>query len=199
MKNSTQKINDLELAIASHIRKKRLEKGLTLEQLAKLTGLSKGYLSQIENNEKNPPIGTLTKIAYGLEISVIELISGEPQAAKSSKLSIVRSDQQQAITHAEAAMGSIYNSFNFGRPDRLMDPYIVTVCHKYPEKPLIHSGQEIAYTLSGRHQFYYDAQTYILNTGDIVYFDSDRPHMSRSIGKEPAKVFVIFCNPAGRA
>ncbi|MCP4719603.1 MAG: helix-turn-helix domain-containing protein [Desulfobacteraceae bacterium] len=198
MNNPNKEAKDLELAIASHIKKERQKHGWTLDELAKKTGLSKGYLSQIENNEKNPPIGTLTKIAYGLGMSVIELIGGEAQTTEPTKLSIVRKNKQQAINHTEAAKGSTYNSFGFSRPDRLMDPYIVTVCHEFPPKPFIHSGQEIAYTLSGRHEFYYDGQTYILKAGDVVYFDSDRPHMSRSLGKESARVFVIFCNPAGR-
>lgn len=196
MKKLTPQSKDLEIAIAANIKNKRLKHGWTLDKLAELTGLSKGYLSQIENNEKNPPIGTLTKIAYGLGLSVLELISGEQETSEPAKMSIIRKNQQQAIAHAEAAKGSVYSSFGFSRPDRLMDPYIVTIDHKFPEKPLIHSGQEIAYTLSGKHEFYYDGQTYVFNAGDAVYFDSDRPHMSRSLGKEPAKVLVIFCNPA---
>lgn len=191
-------VDDIELAIASHIRTHRLKRGWTLEKFSKITGLSKGYLSQIENNEKKPPIGTLTKISYGLGISVLELISGETQPAAPTKLSIVRKNQQQPISHAEAARGSVYDSFGFSRPDRLMDPYIVTVSHDYPPKPFIHSGQEIAYTLSGKHEFYYDGRTYDLKAGDIMYFDSDRPHMSRSTSKEVARVLVVFCNPAGR-
>lgn len=198
MKSSAPKIPDIEQAIAGHIRKERLKRGWTLDRFARITGFSKGYLSQIENNEKKPPIGTLTKIAYGLGISILELISGETRKDDTTKLSIVRKDRQQAIAHAEAAPGSIYNAFGFSRPDRLMDPYVVTVCHDYPPKPLIHSGQEFAYTLSGRHEFYYDGQTYVFKTGDAAYFDSDRPHMSRSISKEPARVLVAFCNPAGR-
>lgn len=189
---------DLERAIAEHIRRERLKMGWTLDRLAQKTGLSKGYLSQIENNEKTPPIGTLTKIAYGLGISVLELISGEVREREAGKLSIVRGEQRKPITHTGAAEGSVYDSFGFSRPDRLMDAYIVTVSHQYPPQPLIHSGQEIGYTLFGEHEFYYDGQTYVLRAGDAVYFDSDRPHMARSLSREPAKVLVVFCNPAGR-
>lgn len=198
MDQAERESRDLERAIAGNIRRERLEQGLTLDRLAQKTGLSKGYLSQIENSEKTPPIGTLTKIAYGLGLSVVELIDGQRQAAEPGKLSIVRGNQHQPIAHTGAARGSIYDSFSFARPDRLMDAYIVTVTHEYPPKPLIHGGQEIGYTLSGDHEFYYDGQTYVMHAGDAVYFDSDRPHMSRSLGEEPAKVLVIFCNPAGR-
>ena len=188
----------IERAIAAHIRKERLKLGWTLERLAQKTGLSKGYLSQIENSEKTPPIGTLTKIAYGLGLGVTELISGEPKAEERSRLSIVRNDQRQLMTHRVVPKGAFYDSFKFARPDRLMDSYIVTVSHEFPPQPLVHGGQEIGYTLSGKHEFFYDGRIHVLSTGDAVYFDSDRPHMSRSISAEPARVLVVFCNPAGR-
>lgn len=189
---------ELEQAIAAHIRAERLRLGLTLDRLARKTGLSKGYLSQIENNEKTPPLGTLTKIAYGLGIGVVELISGQSGQPDPAKLSVVRADERQALNHANAAKGSAYDSFGFSRPDRLMDAYVVTVSPDFPPKPLIHHGQEIAYTLSGQHEFYYDGQVYVMKPGDVVYFDSDRPHMARSLSKELARVLVVFCNPAGR-
>lgn len=196
MNKAEQTGKALELAIAGRIRKNRQALGLTLERLANITGLSKGYLSQIENHEKTPPIGTLTKIAYGLGINVVELISNQKSLKEPKKISLVRSQERQSILHTGAAQGSIYESFGFSRSDRLMDSYIVTVSHDFPPKPLIHGGQEIAYTLEGEHEFYYDGQTYTLKPGDAVYFDSDRPHMSRSLGKIQAKVLVIFCNPA---
>ena len=188
----------MELAIAAHIRQERLKLGWTLDRLAKTTGLSKGYLSQIENNEKTPPIGTLTKIAYALRLSVVELITGEIQEKSPDKLTIVRDGQQQPVFHSRATQGSTYDSLGFGRSDRFMDAYTVSVSHKYPPKPLIHSGQEIAYTLSGEHEFYYEGEVYIMRPGDVMYFDSDRPHMARSLSDEPARVFVVFCNPVNR-
>ena len=188
---------DLELAIAGRIRKNRQALGLTLERLAEITGLSKGYLSQIENHEKTPPIGTLTKIAYGLGLDVVDLISDQVSPKESRKFTLIRGNERQSILHTGAAKGAIYESFGFGRSDRFMDAYVVTISHKYPSRPLIHGGQEIAYTLEGKHEFYYNGQTYILEPGDSVYFDSDLPHMSRSLGDEPAKVLVVFCNPVG--
>ena len=76
-----------------------------------------------------------------------------------------------------------------------MDPYIVTVSKQFSPKPLMHEGQELAFTLEGTHEFYYDGQTYIIQAGDAMYFDSDRPHMTRSIGPKHARVLVVFCNP----
>ncbi len=185
----------LENAIANRIRAKRLGHKWTLDQLAKATGLSKGYLSQIENKDKTPTLGTLTKIAFGLGIEAVSLITGDETKQKQEKFSLVRAGEHQPITHTGADPDSVYESFSFDKSDRFMDSYIVTVSKQFSPKPLMHEGQELAFALEGKHEFYYDGQTYIVEAGDAMYFDSDRPHMARSIGPKPAQVLVVFCNP----
>ncbi|WP_153307474.1 helix-turn-helix domain-containing protein [Desulfospira joergensenii] len=195
MTQSEKNGQDLEKEIARRIRAKRLERNWTLDQLAKAAGLSKGYLSQIENDEKTPTLGTLTKIAFGLGLDAVSLITGENPRPKEKKFALVRADERQPISHTGAAPGSIYESFPFNRSNRFMDSYVVTIGREYPPKPLLHGGQELAVTLEGESEFYYDGQTYTLGPGDAIYFDSDRPHMTRSIGPKPARVLVVFCNP----
>jgi len=194
-KQIEEKGRALEKAIAKRIRAKRLEREWTLDQLASATGLSKGYLSQIENEDKTPTLGTLTKIAFGLGIDAVSLITGEETKRKPEKISLVRAGERQPITHTGADPDSIYESFPFNKSNRFMDSYIVTVSKQFCPKPLMHEGQELAFTLEGTNEFYYDGQTYIVEAGDAMYFDSDRPHMTRSIGPKQAKVLVVFCNP----
>lgn len=52
------------------IRKIRIEKGYTLDKLAKLSGLSKGHLSKIERGETRPTIDTLAIIALALKVEI---------------------------------------------------------------------------------------------------------------------------------
>lgn len=185
----------LEKTIADNIRKRRLELNWTLDQLATITGLSKGYLSLIENGEKTPTLGTLTKIAYGMNIDAISLMTGEKTIQEPRKFSLVRAEDRCPITHTGAAPDSIYESFPFNKSNKFMDSYIVTVSNEFSPKPLLHEGQEMAFVLEGTSEFYYDGSTYIVNEGDAMYFDSDRPHMTRSVGPKPARVLVVFCNP----
>ena len=51
----------------------RLEKGMTLETLAQLSGISKGHLSKIERQERDPKISTLVLIADALKVNVNDL------------------------------------------------------------------------------------------------------------------------------
>src|SRR3972149_6754877 len=69
----------LSLTVGKRIANLRQIKGLSLPDLAKKAGISKGYLWQIENGaEPNPSIGLLTKIAEALDTTVADLL-GQPK------------------------------------------------------------------------------------------------------------------------
>ena len=57
-----------EEIIASNIGSLRKKRKMTLDKLAELTGLTKGYLSKIERSKKAPPYSTLNKIAIALGV-----------------------------------------------------------------------------------------------------------------------------------
>lgn len=55
------------------IKKVRLEKNMSLDTLSKLSGISKGHLSKIEREEREPKITTLIQIALALKVDIKEL------------------------------------------------------------------------------------------------------------------------------
>lgn len=55
------------------IKEKRKEKGITLETLSKLSGISKGHLSKIERQERDPKLSTIIQIALALKVRVTDL------------------------------------------------------------------------------------------------------------------------------
>lgn len=55
------------------IKQKRKEKGMTLETLSKLSGISKGHLSKIERQERDPKLSTIIQIALALKVRVTDL------------------------------------------------------------------------------------------------------------------------------
>lgn len=55
------------------VKKVRLEKNMTLETLSKLSGISKGHLSKIERQERDPKLSTINQIALALKVDIKEL------------------------------------------------------------------------------------------------------------------------------
>lgn len=70
-------------SIAQHLQSVRKGRGLSLDKTAKLTGVSKAMLGQIERGESSPTIATLWKIATGLECSFSSFLSGDETAPSS--------------------------------------------------------------------------------------------------------------------
>ncbi|MDQ0268432.1 transcriptional regulator with XRE-family HTH domain [Cytobacillus purgationiresistens] len=62
-------MKDIQSLVAHNLSSLRKNRSLTLDQVSKLTGVSKAMLAQIENGKSNPTVTTLWKIANGLRVS----------------------------------------------------------------------------------------------------------------------------------
>jgi transcriptional regulator with XRE-family HTH domain len=64
--------------MGARLREARNRRGLTLSQLAERTGLTKGFLSQVERDMTSPSVGTLVRLCDALGVAVGDLIEGTP-------------------------------------------------------------------------------------------------------------------------
>ena len=67
------------MQLGKKIRDLRLRRGLTVQQLAGATGLSKGFISQVENHRTSPSLATLHDLARALDTSAAYLVVEEDQ------------------------------------------------------------------------------------------------------------------------
>jgi transcriptional regulator with XRE-family HTH domain len=95
-------MEQLSAKIGENLQRIRKNRGLSLDKLAMLTGVSKGMLHQIERGESNPTISVMWKIASGLHVSFTSLIQDE-----ASPVTVV--DKAEAIYLTEA--GGNYKSY----------------------------------------------------------------------------------------
>ncbi len=66
---------DMRQLVGGNVRRVRLAKGLTQEQLAERSGFTQHYLSGLEQGKRNPTIVTLYEIAQALEVDHLELLT----------------------------------------------------------------------------------------------------------------------------
>ncbi|WP_280317757.1 helix-turn-helix domain-containing protein [Nocardia wallacei] len=85
--------DDLAGAFGRNVRRRREEAGLTLEQLAAQSSVSKAMLSKVERGEKSPTIGVASKIAHALGASLSELIGGAAAAAPGAAVVMRRNER----------------------------------------------------------------------------------------------------------
>ena len=180
-----------ERSITKNIKTLRTNKNISLEELAKLTGLTRGYLSKIERSHKAPPLSTLNKIAVTLGVRLNFLLQEETKEVKDCNLLIVRKDQGKKVVTKGTLYGYEYEAIADDKPGKNMEPFIIRPTMG-KEASFKHEGEEFMYVLEGTHEFKYNGKKYILKEGDSIYFDSGFPHSGRSLGKEKAKILAVM-------
>jgi transcriptional regulator with XRE-family HTH domain len=182
-----------ELKIGRKIHRIRNRNGLTLEEVARRTGFTKGYLSMVESGKKSPPIATLSKIAHALSVDMAVFFE---KKNPEDHLTLVRRGEQETVVRDGTLFGYRYESIAPTKRPKKMEPFIITLpCKSREEDRFDHEGEELFYVLSGRVKFYYGDKEYFLNEGDCVYFDSSIPHRGEGVQKKPARALVVIYTP----
>jgi transcriptional regulator with XRE-family HTH domain len=180
-----------DAAIGEHLRALRAARGMTLDELAGRTGLTKSYLSKIQNSRKVPPIATLSRIAHALGTGIGSFfgdILGPGQSA-----SVVRKHERQPVVRGGTAFGYDYVSL---APDRLaksMEPFVFTFPSRIDRHVFFdHGGEEFVLILSGKVVFQVGDERWTLEKGDSIYFDAAVPHRGWSVGRDDATALVVI-------
>jgi len=185
-----------EELIAENIKTLRKQKKFTLNKLADLTGLTKGYLSKIERSKNAPPYSTLNRIAMALGVDPAYLLGEKLNQSDDIRLSFTKKNQGRIVdmvrTLSEGSLyGYNYEALAVEKPGKNMQPFIVEPA--FGEEAIFqHEGEEFMYVLEGKHELTYDGEKYIMEEGDCVYFDSTVPHTGKSLGNKKAKLLAVM-------
>jgi len=185
-------MNTVELA--QRLKNLRIERGLTLSDVASRAGLTRSWLSKVENFRVTPSLPALSSITSVLGVSMSELFEGLDEKPR---LIVVRKDERPKVKRDEDISLLTYESLASTRAERAMDPFVITVPPDDARPRLGHDGEEFLYVLSGRITLEFDDATHTLNQGDSAYFDAELPHRVGCESDQPAQVLVVFHqNPA---
>jgi len=181
-----------DLEIGERLNHLRSERKLTLDQLAALTGFTKGYLSKIESSKNVPPISSLARIAQALDTDLPYFFqSSIPQLAEN--VSVVRVLERRAEIRGASAFGYDYASLAHKKRNKHMEPFVFTFPSLIDKHVFFeHEGEEFLFILTGRVGFQVGTEKFILEPGDSVYFDSRVPHKGHSMDGEATALVVIY-------
>lgn len=181
--------------ITKKLKALRKNNNISLSELADKTGLTKGYLSRIENSENPPPISTLGKIASALGADVTDLFPKTEEPSPNQELVISRKQERVHTNGRGASYGYNYQNLALEKKGKNMEPFIVSVGFDHPvniETDFCHQGEEFIYVLEGTMEFFFKGGSYILEAGDSAYFDADVPHSGRSVGDTKARLLIVI-------
>jgi transcriptional regulator with XRE-family HTH domain len=183
-----------EIHVGEKVKVLREQKGLSLKELADLTGFSTALLSQMENHLVSPSLGTMIKLAKALGVRVGDFLGeteGEPFA-------IVRKDERKTISRFASKegvkYGYSYESLGFEKKNRHMEPFIVTLepATVKASKTSVHDGEEFIFVLEGEMEVVLGNYTDVLYPGDSIYYDSNIPHRVQCHQERVARILAVL-------
>ena len=186
----------LEVAIGREVRAFRRQKGLTVAELATLTGLSIGMLSKIENGNTSPSLTTLQTLANALSMpltSFFRRFEESREAVHTKAGEGVEIDREGTrANHQYNLLGHI----GANASGVIVEPYLITLSAESDVFPTFqHGGIETIYMLEGEVDYRHGEAIHALKPGDTLFFDADAPHGPERLVKLPARYLSIISYP----
>jgi transcriptional regulator with XRE-family HTH domain len=181
---------DMARRVAGNLKDRRKDRGMSLDQLAVASGVSRAALSQIETGKSNPSLSVLWKIAVGLQIPFSELL-GEAGPT----VNLLRRGDSQVLRSADGRMES--------RPaspagfSRFLEVYELRLAARSTHASEAHAAgtQELIVVLSGSLRMHVGNDKYELGPGDSLAFPADRPHAYENPGAGEARYHNTIVYP----
>ncbi len=160
---------------------------LTQQELANRCELTKGYISQLENDMVSPSLETLEIILEVLGTTLSDFFKNE--------------DNEKYVFNKDEQYEKDFNTYNQTwliptAQQHMMEPIYVILkekgetFHDYP-----HTGEEFGYVIEGRIIVVYGSKTQVCNQGESFYFISNKEHYIKNDSDSISKVIWVSCPP----
>ena len=179
--------------IGKRIRDARRAKGMSIAGLAAASGLSIGFISQVERNQSNPSVKALHDISRALGVNITWFFDDTAAAGAQPASPIVRVHERKKIHYgldvcdelltprSSEALELIWSRFAPGSSSGA--------------QPYTHEGEEAGVVLSGTLELVIGDVAYTLSAGDSFGFKSGTPHRYRNDGDTDAIVVWAITPP----
>ncbi|ADY28692.1 MULTISPECIES: helix-turn-helix domain-containing protein [Cellulophaga] len=182
-------MDDILINIGRQLKLARQKRNLTLQQVAKRTGVSAGLISKIENLRTTPSLPVLLKIMQTLQIELSELelsssIDGDYILIK--KGTGTREDREDS---EQLEYTHLLSNTSKGESIRV---YLITVLPLAVRKPISTNANELVYVLSGSPTYTLKGNEVTLDQGDLLFFDGTVAHGISNKFNEPAVLLKVY-------
>ena len=183
-------MDKLNSVIAENLKKLREERRLSLDSVAKLSGVSKSMLGQIERGEVNPTVSTVWKISNGLKISFTQLMS-RPE----TDIEIVDKSEIQPLVEDDGKFRN-FPIFPFDSIRRFEMYSLELDGGGYLEAEAHPQGtQEFITVFSGEVTIKVNGEGFVITKGNSMRFKADGPHAYKNTGEEICSISMVIYYP----
>ena len=181
--------------IGEHIRRLRSKRHVSVRAFAAQTGFSASFISQLENGQVSPSLGSLQKIAEALGVTLGEFFAATDSGSEEDL--IVRTSERRRLdstwtdAHLEA-LGSMTRSRRLEPVLAIFGPGGKSGKHVHS-----HSREEFAFVVKGRVTLTLGDEENELAPGDSVTLPANAPHRWENRGEETVEVVMISSRVQG--
>jgi len=166
----------------------RKGKGLTLQQLGDVAGLSASFLSQVERGLTSPTVMSLAHIARALDVSPSYFFPPPRPHGP-----VVRSYERQPFRLQDGNV--VYARLGADFDGRRLEPLMVTYPPRFESEAFSHEGEEFFYVVDGKVVLTIEDETFDLNAGDSMHFSSGCVHRVANPADAPAQLIYVNTPP----
>ena len=170
--------------VGPRLKRVRTERGVTLTDLAEVTGISKSTLSRLESGQRRPSLELLLPIAQAHQVPLDELVGAPEVGDPRVRIAPQRIRQRD---------GSYMTVLPLTRQPGMLQAYkMILPGERCVPEQMTHEGYEWLYVLSGRLRVLLADKDFMIRTGEVVEFDTRLPHWFGSADGNPVEVLSLF-------
>ena len=182
--------SNIDALIATRLLALRQAKGLSLAELAEMSGVSKAMISKVERAQSSPTAVLLGRLAAGLGVSLAQLLTQESKAPRRLR---TRAEQETwrdpeagylRRQVAEHSMGSGVELVEVELPRSAQVSY-----PRWSGKPY----RQCLWMLEGALRVDYGDERFTLAPGDCLDFGVDRPLVFKALGRSACRYLLVAC------
>ncbi|BCG25837.1 transcriptional regulator [Pseudomonas tohonis] len=177
--------------VAHNLLRLRSKRQLSLDALARLSGVSRAMLAQIESGRSVPSIKVLCKVAQGLKVSVAAFLDDR---AFSGVAVLPAAQSKRLVSAGEGFVSRALFPFEVKRQAEFYEVRLagLTTEEAQPHAP---GTQENLVVAQGVLEVSVNDERYLLSTGDSILFYADQPHSYRNPANSEAVIYLVMTYP----
>ncbi len=170
-------------AVGPRLRRLRIQRGLSLAEVASAVGISIGFLSALERSQMSAAVGTLRRLARYYRTNILDFFDATEMNAR-----LVRPSKRKVL---DAGPGVRMELLAWG--NKVMEPHLFRIAPGAGSgESYTHEGEEFLFVLRGELQIDLDGDEYHLQRGDSFYFESATPHHWNNPGR--SETWLLWVN-----
>ena len=182
---------DILVQITNKLRDIRKEKNITLQELAESAGVTKGMLSQVENNRTIPSLTVFLSIIKSLKIDINDFFTDFNKGIESKV--IFKKAEQFHPFEKENREGFYYQRILSSIVDDYHLDFVLLTILQNAENDFVQTDAfEFKYLLKGKVAYTIGEERFVMEPGDAIFFDASEPHTPRNVGEGEATLLIIY-------